>query len=135
MPAASHPCSQSRAGSPCVLLVSFVWNLSVVRQDVRLSLPLEENHRCQLAVWQSSQEVQLEAGLVGTQVLEGERHAGLSGEPGSGAHLQGRSGAWATLDSPLPVLEDLPWRPRGSSTGTRGREAEVILGRGAGEQV
>uniref|UniRef100_A0A8D1EA50 Pericentrin/AKAP-450 centrosomal targeting domain-containing protein n=1 Tax=Sus scrofa TaxID=9823 RepID=A0A8D1EA50_PIG len=53
------------------------------QEDVRLSLPLEENHRCQLAVWQSSQEVQLEAGLVGTQVLEGERHAGLSGEPGS----------------------------------------------------
>ncbi|XP_047654521.1 pericentrin isoform X3 [Phacochoerus africanus] len=60
------------------------WRPGLERQeDVRLSLPLEENHRCQLAVWQSSQEVQLEAGLVGTQVLEGERHAGLSGEPGS----------------------------------------------------
>ncbi|XP_057402114.1 pericentrin isoform X7 [Balaenoptera acutorostrata] len=43
---------------------------------------LEENHQRQLAAGKSSQEVQQEAGLAGTQVLEGEQHVGPSEEPG-----------------------------------------------------
>ena len=56
---------------------------------------LEENHQRQLAAGKSSQEVQQEAGLAGTQVLEGEQHVGPSEEPGQGVCLQCRCVAWS----------------------------------------
>ncbi|XP_059777750.1 pericentrin isoform X1 [Balaenoptera ricei] len=51
-------------------------------ESLGLHTQLEENHRRQLAAGKSSQEVQQEAGLAGTQVLEGEQHVGPLEEPG-----------------------------------------------------
>ncbi|XP_022452521.2 pericentrin isoform X2 [Delphinapterus leucas] len=51
-------------------------------ESLGLHTQLEGNHQRQLAAGKSSQEVQQEAGLAGTQVLEGEKHVGPSEEPG-----------------------------------------------------
>ncbi|XP_061049741.1 pericentrin isoform X3 [Eubalaena glacialis] len=53
-----------------------------LEESLGLHTQLEENHQRQLAAGKSSQEVQQEAGLAGTQVLEGEQHVGPSEEPG-----------------------------------------------------
>lgn len=60
------------------------------KESLGLHTQLEGDHQRQLAAGKSSQEVQQEAGLAGTQVLEGEQHVGPSEEPGPGACLQCR---------------------------------------------
>nr|XP_058921532.1 pericentrin isoform X8 [Kogia breviceps] len=51
-------------------------------ESLGLHTQLEENHQRRLAAGKSSPEVRPEAGLAGTQVLEGAQHVGPSEEPG-----------------------------------------------------